>query len=172
MTILHNQRRMTEFVQSSYGSAQSKKSINRERVAGHSQLVNDYFSVELMYTYDMFRSSDGNSGWEKCYLRIVTDLKDHPDVYFKLRKDATKRKGLTPLQKWTTAIRQLAYGGPVDQLDEYLRMAEWVKQLHSNACQTFATLWCKIWTRVLKKLNATDSSFASNAWAKTVSLAC
>lgn len=136
MTILHNQRRMTEFVQSSYGNAQRKKSINRERVAGHTQLVNDYFSAEPVYTYDMFR-------WQfrmRKMLRIVTDLKDHPDVYFKLRKDATKRKRLSPLQKWTTAIRQLAYGGPADQLDEYLRMAEWVKQLHSNACQTFDTL--------------------------------
>lgn len=86
---------MTEFVQSSYGNAQRKKSINRERVAGHTQLVNDYFSAEPVYTYDMFR-------WQfrmRKMLRIVTDLKDHPDVYFKLRKDATKRKRLSPLQK-------------------------------------------------------------------------
>ncbi|XP_042449219.1 uncharacterized protein LOC122034161 [Zingiber officinale] len=34
------------------------------------------------------------------------------------------RMGLSPLQKCTAAIRQLAYGAPVDQSDEYLRLAE------------------------------------------------
>ncbi|KZV31562.1 hypothetical protein F511_07413, partial [Dorcoceras hygrometricum] len=40
------------------------------------------------------------------------------------RDDASRRKGLPPLQKCTAAIRQLAYGVPVDNLDEYLRMGE------------------------------------------------
>ncbi|XP_075473349.1 uncharacterized protein LOC142504356 [Primulina tabacum] len=40
------------------------------------------------------------------------------------RDDAARRKGLSPLQKCTAAIRQLAYGVPADHLDEYLRMGE------------------------------------------------
>ncbi|XP_073153847.1 uncharacterized protein [Henckelia pumila] len=47
-----------------------------------------------------------------------------------------EEKGLTPLQKCTAAIRQLAYGGPADQLDEYLRMGETTAlECLSNFCQ-------------------------------------
>uniref|UniRef100_A0A0D3A193 DDE Tnp4 domain-containing protein n=1 Tax=Brassica oleracea var. oleracea TaxID=109376 RepID=A0A0D3A193_BRAOL len=38
--------------------------------------------------------------------------------------DATGRTSLSPLQKCTAAIRQLAYGGAADQQDEYIRLAE------------------------------------------------
>ena len=37
---------------------------------------------------------------------------------------ALDRDGLSPLQKCTSAIRQLAYGTPADALDEYLKIAE------------------------------------------------
>ncbi|XP_075507396.1 uncharacterized protein LOC142544223 [Primulina tabacum] len=40
------------------------------------------------------------------------------------KDDAARRKGLSPLQKCTTAIRQLAYGDLADHLDEYLCMGE------------------------------------------------
>ncbi|KAG2244749.1 hypothetical protein Bca52824_093402 [Brassica carinata] len=44
--------------------------------------------------------------------------------YFRLTEDATGRTSLSPLQKCTAAIRQLAYGGATDQQDEYIRLAE------------------------------------------------
>uniref|UniRef100_A0A0D3EFA3 DDE Tnp4 domain-containing protein n=1 Tax=Brassica oleracea var. oleracea TaxID=109376 RepID=A0A0D3EFA3_BRAOL len=44
--------------------------------------------------------------------------------YFKPKEDATGRSGLSPLQKCTAAIRQLAYGGGADPVDEYIRLAE------------------------------------------------
>ncbi|XP_037409075.1 uncharacterized protein LOC119271293 [Triticum dicoccoides] len=43
---------------------------------------------------------------------------------FTQRRDALDREGLSPLQKCTSAIRQLAYGTPADILDEYLKIAE------------------------------------------------
>ncbi|XP_075506796.1 uncharacterized protein LOC142543185 [Primulina tabacum] len=43
---------------------------------------------------------------------------------FHQRDDAARRKCLSPLQKCTAAIRQLAYGVPADNLDEYLRIGE------------------------------------------------
>uniref|UniRef100_A0A0D3BSP0 DDE Tnp4 domain-containing protein n=1 Tax=Brassica oleracea var. oleracea TaxID=109376 RepID=A0A0D3BSP0_BRAOL len=44
--------------------------------------------------------------------------------YFRLTEDATGRTSLSPLQKCTAAIRQLAYGGAADQQDKYIRLAE------------------------------------------------
>ena len=41
-----------------------------------------------------------------------------------MRVDALRRKGLSPLQKCTTAIRILAYGSPADSVDEYVRIGE------------------------------------------------
>ncbi|XP_076886920.1 uncharacterized protein LOC143536924 [Bidens hawaiensis] len=38
--------------------------------------------------------------------------------------DAVGRKGLSPRQKCTRAIRQLAYGATADQCDEYIRIGE------------------------------------------------
>ncbi|XP_074556855.1 protein ANTAGONIST OF LIKE HETEROCHROMATIN PROTEIN 1-like [Curcuma longa] len=57
------------------------------------------------------------------FLRIVNALQNH-SAFFQHRDDAVRRKGLSPLQKCTAAIRQLAYGIPADHLDEYLRMGE------------------------------------------------
>ncbi|XP_075483787.1 uncharacterized protein LOC142523941 [Primulina tabacum] len=57
------------------------------------------------------------------FFRIVNALDDR-SPYFQQRDDAARRKGLSPLQKCTAAIRQLAYGVPADHLDEYLRMGE------------------------------------------------
>ncbi|XP_056848838.1 uncharacterized protein LOC130498981 [Raphanus sativus] len=39
--------------------------------------------------------------------------------YFQPTQDATGRSGVSPLQKCTAAIRQLAYGGGADTIDEY-----------------------------------------------------
>ena len=57
------------------------------------------------------------------FLWIVDDLKN-ATVYFTQRWDARGRMGFTPLQKCTSAIRQLAYGIAADAFDEYLHMSE------------------------------------------------
>jgi hypothetical protein len=43
--------------------------------------------------------------------------------YFTQREDACNRRGLSPLQKCTAALRLLAYGGAADSIDEYLKLA-------------------------------------------------
>ncbi|XP_075504608.1 uncharacterized protein LOC142542044 [Primulina tabacum] len=152
MTMVHNQHRATEFIQTSYGNAQRRRSINIERIAGHIQLVNDYFSSEPVYTDDMYRRRFRMR--KELFLRIVTDLKNHLDGYFKWREDAARRKGLSPLQKCTAAIRQLAYGGPADQLDGYLRMGETTAlECLSNFCQCVMQIYGRVY---LRKPNAID----------------
>ncbi|XP_010474396.1 PREDICTED: uncharacterized protein LOC104753911 [Camelina sativa] len=57
------------------------------------------------------------------FLRIVDRLTAE-DPYFRQRRDATGRLGLSPIQKCTAAIRLLAYGGGCDTVDEYVRLGE------------------------------------------------
>ena len=57
------------------------------------------------------------------FLKIVQDVTNH-DVYFVQKADALGKPGLRPLQKITSAMRMLAYGGSSDSNDEYLRLAE------------------------------------------------
>ncbi|GJY51775.1 hypothetical protein Tco_0442622 [Tanacetum coccineum] len=57
------------------------------------------------------------------FMRIVDALSDHYE-YFKQRNDALGIRGLSPIQKFTAAIRQLAYGTPADYNDEYVRIGE------------------------------------------------
>uniref|UniRef100_A0A0D3E3B8 Uncharacterized protein n=1 Tax=Brassica oleracea var. oleracea TaxID=109376 RepID=A0A0D3E3B8_BRAOL len=57
------------------------------------------------------------------FLRIVHRLSTEVP-YFQPTEDATGRSSLSPLQKCTAAIRQLAYGGGADTVDEYVRLAE------------------------------------------------
>ncbi|XP_074325375.1 uncharacterized protein LOC141662739 [Apium graveolens] len=57
------------------------------------------------------------------FLRIVDALSNF-DPYFQQRIDAVGRKGLSPLQKCTAAIRMLAYGISADAVDDYVRIGE------------------------------------------------
>ncbi|XP_015967032.1 uncharacterized protein LOC107490739 [Arachis duranensis] len=81
--------------------------INRDREAGHDRLFQDYFADEPVYNANIFR-------WRfrmrrDVFLRIVDALSNvYP--YFQQGVDATGRRGLSPLQKCTAAIRMLAYG--------------------------------------------------------------
>ncbi|XP_042458468.1 uncharacterized protein LOC122042417 [Zingiber officinale] len=71
------------------------------------------------------------------------------------RDDATRRKGLTPLQKCIAAIRQLAYGVPADHLGEYLRMGEsTVIKCLFKFCGYVVELFGD---RYLRRLNAYDA---------------
>jgi hypothetical protein len=44
--------------------------------------------------------------------------------YFCKRYDATGRASLTVLQKYTAALRQLAYDMTADTIDEYLKLGK------------------------------------------------
>uniref|UniRef100_A0A0D3DK36 DDE Tnp4 domain-containing protein n=1 Tax=Brassica oleracea var. oleracea TaxID=109376 RepID=A0A0D3DK36_BRAOL len=95
--------------------------IERNREEGHIQLWNDYFSENPTYSTNFFRRRFRMN--KELFLRIVHHLSTEIS-YFRPSKDATGRSSLSPLQKCTAAIRQLAYGGAADTVDEYIRLAE------------------------------------------------
>ncbi|XP_072054371.1 uncharacterized protein [Arachis hypogaea] len=95
--------------------------INRDREAEHDRLFQDYFADEQVYNADIFRRRFRMR--RDVFLRIVDALSNvYP--YFQQRVDATGRRGLSPLQKCTAAIRMLAYGVVADAVDDYVRIGE------------------------------------------------
>ncbi|XP_047942911.1 uncharacterized protein LOC125189704 [Salvia hispanica] len=57
------------------------------------------------------------------FMHIVGAL-ERRYLYFRTWEDAVGKPGVTPLQKCTVVIRQLAYGGAADMFDEYLHIGE------------------------------------------------
>ncbi|KAL5183600.1 hypothetical protein HKD37_17G047458 [Glycine soja] len=57
------------------------------------------------------------------FLRFVEAFTNH-DEYFQMRVDAKRRNDLSPLQKCIGVLRILAYGLPVDSVNEYIQIAE------------------------------------------------
>ncbi|XP_047979203.1 uncharacterized protein LOC125221123 [Salvia hispanica] len=105
----------------------------RDHAGGHDRLFADYFAEEPRYPADVFRRRFRMR--RSLFLRIVNALSArYPE--FRLQRDATGKPGLSPLQKCTVAIRQLAYGGSADMFDEYLQCGETTgNECLKNFCQ-------------------------------------
>ncbi|XP_057771032.1 uncharacterized protein LOC130990813 [Salvia miltiorrhiza] len=102
-------------------TSHTRRYVQRDREGAHERLMQDYFDDNPTWGPNVFR-------WrfrirKELFTRIVNALEAY-NIWFQQRPDATGKKGFTPLQKCTNAIRQLAYGGPADHYDEYLRVSE------------------------------------------------
>ena len=87
------------------------------------------------------------------FLRIFEAVENYSE-YFQMKVDAIGKKGLSPLQKCTTTIRQLAYGGPADAYDEYIRIAEYTAtQCLFNFCRCVIEIFG---TQYLRRPNSED----------------
>ncbi|XP_056846906.1 uncharacterized protein LOC108858542 [Raphanus sativus] len=95
--------------------------IERNREEGNIKLWNDYFSETPTYPSNIFRRRFRMS--KSLFLLIVHRLSTEVE-YFAETQDAVGRSSLSALQKCTAAIRQLAYGGGADTVDEYVRLGE------------------------------------------------
>ncbi|XP_042446923.1 uncharacterized protein LOC122031797 [Zingiber officinale] len=152
MLQLYEQRQtIRQRAQSSSGRTQRRRYLNRDREVGHICLFNDYFSDDPVYPDDIFRRRFRMK--KELFLRIVDVVKNHFE-YFQWKVDAAGKKGLSPLQKYTTAIRQLAYGAPADHYDQYLRIAETtVIQCLFNFCRCVIEVFG---AQYLRRPNAVD----------------
>jgi hypothetical protein len=57
------------------------------------------------------------------FLVILNGVRDYDD-YFEAKYDCTGKIGFTSYQKYSVAVRQLAYGVSGDLIDDYMRMSE------------------------------------------------
>ena len=74
-----------------------------------------------VYTNDQFRRSFQIVG---CSLFLIQAVVEAHDAYFVQRRDCIGRLGLSSLQKFTAAMRMLAYGVAADAVDNYVRISE------------------------------------------------
>jgi hypothetical protein len=103
------------------GSVIGRQVVHRDRLTGHSRLMEDYFVPNPVYDEDFFRRRFRMT--RRMFCDIATAVEQH-DHYFVQRYNAAREIGFSHFQKVMDALRMLAYGGPADALDEYLRMAE------------------------------------------------
>ena len=110
-----------DIVEAQTNNQRRRAYVERNREAGHNRLWNDYFSEDSTYSAQLYRRRFRMN--KDLFMRIVHDLSENVP-FFQHRQDATGRFGLSPLQKCTAAIRQLAYGSAADTVDEHLRLGE------------------------------------------------
>nr|XP_043633220.1 uncharacterized protein LOC122604390 [Erigeron canadensis] len=95
--------------------------VDRDRIQAHTRLMHDYFADEPRYNTRLFKRRFPMS--KNLFERIDGDLEARYP-YFQTRYDRAGRRGFTGVQKYTSAIRQLAYGFNSDFLYKYLQMSE------------------------------------------------
>ena len=98
-----------------------RRYIDRNHLAGHRRLYDDYFAKEPVYPPKLFRRRFRMR--RSLFLQILSKVEAHKP-YFIQKRNAAKKLGLSPLQKMTVALRMLAYGVGGDFMDEYVRIAE------------------------------------------------
>eukprot|EP00918_Siedleckia_nematoides_P100514 GHVU01219694.1.p2 GENE.GHVU01219694.1~~GHVU01219694.1.p2 ORF type:complete len:181 (+),score=34.25 GHVU01219694.1:1056-1598(+) len=107
------------------GSAPGKApNVDRNRAAGHRQLMADYFGVDGMpptYNDKTFRRRFRMR--QSVFHRLVAGCVEADD-YFRQKVDAVGVMGLSPQQKVVAALRMMTYGICADATDEYVRVSE------------------------------------------------
>ena len=93
----------------------------RDRQGGHNKLYAEYFADDPVFSPKQFRRRYRMR--KHLFEHIMHTLGDW-SPYFSRRYDAFGKKGFSPLQKCTAAMRMLAYGVPADYIDDTLSMAE------------------------------------------------
>ena len=125
----------------------------RDRVSGHSRLLNDYFVENPVYDETLFHRRFRLS--RPMFLQILHTLQQR-NQYFVQRRNAANTLGLSDEQKITVALRMLAYGMVADSLDEYVRIGETTTiECVKRFCQVVVEIFGP---EYLRSLNAADIS--------------
>ncbi|KAJ0471220.1 hypothetical protein HanIR_Chr14g0727321 [Helianthus annuus] len=101
--------------------------------------MNDYFVENPKFNANIFRQRFCMS--KSLFLKIVSDVEANNE-WFQEGLDGRMKKSFTPLQKVTSAIKQLAAGNPPDENDEYLNMAE---RTSRECLEYFCETVCKMY---------------------------
>jgi hypothetical protein len=94
--------------------------VDRDRIHANEVLMKDYFVENPVYNAETFRNRFRLP--KDLFLKIVADV-EASEEWYQEGYDGRGKRSFTPIQKCTSAIRQLATGNPPDQFDEYLAMS-------------------------------------------------
>ncbi|XP_071681585.1 uncharacterized protein [Lolium perenne] len=103
------------------GSVFGRNHIQRNRLLGHEQLMEDYFAEVPTYPPHLFRRRYRMR--RSLFVRIVKAYEANSN-YFKQRRNAVGVMGFSAFQKISAGMRVINYGIPADYTDEYLRIGE------------------------------------------------
>ncbi|XP_071685313.1 uncharacterized protein [Lolium perenne] len=103
------------------GSMLGRNHIQRNRLLGHEQLMEDYFAEVPTYPPHLFRRRY-RMRWS-LFVRIMKACEANSN-YFKQHRNAAGVMGFNAFQKISSSMRVIAYGIPADYTDEYLRIGE------------------------------------------------
>jgi hypothetical protein len=103
------------------GSVFGREKLWRERIEGHNKLMRMYFKDDPTFPESYFR----RCFWMSIGLfkQIVEEVAKY-DTYFVQKRNAAGELGHSTYQKVTAALRMLAYGIPVDLIDDHLAVGE------------------------------------------------
>ncbi|XP_035840417.1 uncharacterized protein LOC118487571 [Helianthus annuus] len=107
--------------------------------------MRDYFVEEPVFNEEVFRQRFRMP--KRLFLKILSDVQAN-NSWFQDAVDASNRKSFTPMQKVTSAIKQLATGNAPDEFDEYLNMSERTsRESLENFCETVCNLYASEFLR-------------------------
>ncbi|XP_022040117.1 uncharacterized protein LOC110942650 [Helianthus annuus] len=90
---------------------------------------------------------------KRLFLKIVSDVQAN-NSWFQEGVDGSMKKSFTPMQKVTTAIKQLTTGNPPDENEEYLNMAE---RTSRECLEYFCEILCNLYaSKFLRRLTSHD----------------
>ncbi|KAM2175781.1 hypothetical protein ACFX1Q_035148 [Malus domestica] len=87
----------------------------------HTNLMNNYFNPNLVYTEDDFRRRFRMR--RHVFERVLHDV-HQVNPYFQQKLDILGHPGFSPHKKVTVALRMMVYGSPTDSMDETHGMSE------------------------------------------------
>ncbi|XP_070668053.1 uncharacterized protein [Malus domestica] len=93
----------------------------QNRAMTHANLMNNYFKLNSVYTEKDFRQRFQMR--RHVFKRLLRDIQQ-VNPYFRQKRDRAGRPGFSPHQKVTVALRMMAYGSPVNSMDETHDMFE------------------------------------------------
>ncbi|XP_019084106.1 PREDICTED: uncharacterized protein LOC109125094 [Camelina sativa] len=106
-------------IEEDYPPRSKRNYIKRDYASANQRLIDDYFANEPTYDDAMFR---WRFWMRKHIFRRIVRVLSSSDNNFTQRSDAAKKEGISPLAKWTTTMRMLAYGVAADTVDEYIKI--------------------------------------------------
>ncbi|KAE8977619.1 hypothetical protein PF011_g23580, partial [Phytophthora fragariae] len=136
------------------GGSQPGKRANKDRdfQARYKRFVQQYFAPNSVYDELDFRRRNRMS--KSLFSRVLDGVLEADPQYFEQRPDATKRMGIHPMLKVTSALRVLAYAMSADALDENLEMSDTV--IYNNVTHFVEAVDKQFGSEYLRSPNETD----------------